>query len=251
MRKILLTLPALLLASCGVLGGPPAPNPGPAPLPDPVPPVTTPDPGPQPQPQPTAPFIPAAGAAVGTGDGTKLGTVYVSPNAQEVDFMTLLNEVRTKGTVNGVDVRAGTCLAGVEPGTLKPLTYNGVMAYASRKHSTYLGTWGFEGHNELNTAHPNFYGASYADRVTRAYQELADGAFPNAGGEMVAYGSGNSNLFAAQTVTGFVHSLPHCQILAQNNIASIGVGYIPATYENATPTKPIVYRNNWTVTFGR
>ena len=247
MRKILLTLPVLLLASCGPIGGPPAPNPGPAPLPAPVPPVTNPDPGPQPQPQPAAPFIPAAGAAVGTGDGTKLGTVYVSPNAQEVEFMTLLNEVRTKGTVNGVDVRAGTCLAGVQPGTLKPLTYNGVMAYASRKHSTYLGTWGFEGHDELNTAHPNFYGASYADRVTRAHQELAGGIFPNAGGEIVT-ANGNQ---ASQAIDAFLHSLPHCQILAQNNIASIGVGYIPATYENATPTKPIVYRNNWTVTFGR
>ena len=248
MRRILLTLPVLLLAACGPTGGPPAPAPNPGP--DPVPPVTTPDPGPQPQPQPqpTAPFIPAAGAAVGTGDGTKLGTVYVSPNAQEVEFITLLNEVRTKGTVNGVDVRAGTCLAGVQPGTLKPLTYNGVMAYASRKHSTYMGTWGFEGHDEFNTAHPNFYGQRLGDRLYRAYAELGLGTPGMVSGGEIVTANGNQ---ASQAIDAFLHSLPHCQILAQNNITSIGVGYIPATYENATTTKPIVYRNNWTVNFGR
>lgn len=248
MRKILLTLPVLLLASCGPIGGPPAPNPGPAPLPAPVPPVTNPDPGPQPQPQPTAPFIPAAGAAVGTGDGTRLGTVYVSPNAQEVEFMTLLNEVRTKGTVNGVDVRAGTCLAGVQPGTLKPLTYNGVMAYASRKHSTYMGTWGFEGHEELNSAHPNFYGYDLADRIYRAYAELGLGT-PGmvSGGENVT-ARGNQ---ASQAIDAFLHSPPHCTSISQNDIASVGVGYVNAPYESGTPTKPTVYDNNWTVNFGR
>ena len=197
-------------------------------------------------------FIPAAGAAVGTGDGTKLGTVYVSPNAQEVDFMTLLNEVRTKGTINGTDARAGTCLEGVQPGTLKPLTFNGVMAYASRKHSEYLGSWGYEGHEELNSSHPNFYGATVGDRIRRAYSELRLGA-PGmvSGGEMAAYGSSNFNLSATQTVTGFLHSPPHCQLLAQNNIASVGVGYVSAAYQDGTAAQPTRYENNWTVNFGR
>lgn len=215
-----------------------------------MPPVTTPDPGPQPQPQPqpTAPFIPAAGAAVGTGDGTKLGTVYVSPNAQEVEFITLLNEVRTKGTVNGVDVRAGTCLEGVQPGTLKPLTYNGVMAYASRKHSTYLGTWGYEAHNELNASHPNFYGATVGDRIRRAYTELELGT-PGmvSGGEII-----NANLNAAEwSIKIFLKSTPHCTILAQDDVSSMGVGFFtstPTPYQNGSLT---VYPNNWTVNFGR
>ena len=249
MRKILLTLPALLLASCGFWGAPPTPNPNPVPLPDPVPPVTTPEPQPQPQPQPKPIFIPAAGAAVGTGDGTKLGTVYVTPNQQEVDFMHLLNEVRTKGTLNGADIRAGTCLEGVQPGTLKPLTYNGVMAYASRKHSKYLGTWGYEGHFENNKSHPNFYGYDLADRLDRAYAELGLGT-PGmvSGGEIVTSGGGTRNS-ASRALTGFLKSLPHCQLLAQNDIDSAGVGYFAGKYgQNGSLT---IYSNNWTVNFGR
>ncbi|WP_261665179.1 CAP domain-containing protein [Deinococcus sp. Marseille-Q6407] len=101
---------------------------------------------------------------------------------------------------------------------------------------------------ENNRSHPNFYGYDLADRLYRAYAELGLGT-PGmvSGGEIVNAGRST----AAESIKSFLRSLPHCQILAQNNIASVGVGYTSAPYESATPTKPTVYEHSWTVNFGR
>lgn len=152
----------VLLSACG--GGPAQPQPQP--------------PGggttPAPAPAPTTVFIPEASAAVGTGDGTVLGKVYVSPTTQEVEIMRLVNEVRTKGTLNGVDAIAGSCVEGTfTPGTLRPLTYNGLYAYAARKHAVYMSEVGYEFHSETQSSSPQYYGATVRDRVIRAYKEQA------------------------------------------------------------------------------
>lgn len=218
----------------------------------PVQPQPQPDPKPQPQPTVPLPFIPEVGAAVGTGDGTPVGTVRVSPNAQEVEFMHLLNEARTKGTMNGVDVRAGTCLEGIAPGTLKPLTYNGLAAYATRKHSVYLGTWGFEGHYELNPNHPNFYGYEANIRLLRAYKEfgLPEPGFTVFQGENVT-ASPREDDKASDALMRFLKSRGHCETLASDYITNFGVGFysVPdAQYKNGPLT---VYASNWTVYFSR
>lgn len=50
--------------------------------------------------------IPAAGAAVGTGNS--YSRVRVSPSASDVGLLGWINEIRTCGTVNGQDVISGS-----------------------------------------------------------------------------------------------------------------------------------------------
>ncbi|CAM3407592.1 CAP domain-containing protein [Deinococcus saxicola] len=162
----------LLLSGCGGVTPPTDPQIGVGTTPAPGTPTPIPTPTPNPTPSSPVLFIPAAGAAVGTGDGTKTGTVYVSPSAEEVQLMKFVNEVRTTGKINGTDATAGSCVAGKFT-PLKPLTFNGLFAYAARKHATYLSEVGYEGHTESQTASPFFYGATVRDRLIRAYRELA------------------------------------------------------------------------------
>ncbi len=162
----------LLLSGCGGVTPPTDPQIGVGTTPAPGTPTPIPTPTPNPTPSPPVLFIPAAGAAVGTGDGTKTGTVYVSPSAEEVQLMNFVNEVRTTGKINGTGATAGSCVAGKFT-PLKPLTFNGLFAYAARKHATYLSEVGYEGHTESQTASPFFYGATAVDRLTRAFKEQA------------------------------------------------------------------------------
>ncbi|GGI88207.1 CAP domain-containing protein [Deinococcus wulumuqiensis] len=186
-------------------------------------------PQPQPQPQPKPVFLPGAGAPVGSGDGTKEGTVYVSPSAQEVEVLNLVNEVRTKGTLNGTPATAGTCVdGGFSP---RPaLTYNGLFAFAARKHAAYMSNVGYEGHSESQTGSPFFYGATPRDRVVRAYRELA-GLDKNyvgendtyAGGELAGVGTNSPTAFAM--VNWWMHSSAHCTALMDSTIRQFGAGH--------------------------
>ena len=223
----LLALP-LLLTAC----------PGPTPLP-PAPDTSTP-------PGSNQPFIPAAGAAVGSGNGTPLGTVYVTPNTQEIEFLNLLNEARTQGTVQGQSQRAGTCLETVQPGTLKPLTYNGPLAFASRKHSTYLASWGYEAHEETNASHPAFYGSNMASRQQRAYAELVPSVPWRGGSEIVT--AGTERPTAAQAVVAFLHSPGHCRAITDPRMTGVGTGYVQGEWRKNGDLN--VYPHNWTANFG-
>lgn len=181
---------------------------------------------PQPQPQPKPVFLPGAGAPVGSGDGTKEGTVYVSPSAQEVEVLNLVNEVRTKGTLNGTPATAGTCV----DGNFSPrpaLTYNGLFAYAARKHADYTANVGWEAHSESQTGSPYFYGSFPRNRVVRAYKEQAglDKSYfgdnnTYDGGELATAGRSN----ASEAVDGWLHSSSHCTALMDPSLKQMGSG---------------------------
>lgn len=181
---------------------------------------------PEPQPQPKPVFLPGAGAPVGSGDGTKEGTVYVSPSAQEVEVLNLVNEVRTKGTLNGVSATASSCVDG--SWSPRPaLTYNGLFAYAARKHADYLANVAFDGHSELQTESPYFYGSAPRDRIVRAYLEKAGLTKPYEGdnntyygGELVTAGRSTS----LEAVKAWMVSSPHCIALMNPNIKQMGTG---------------------------
>ncbi|NTX99113.1 hypothetical protein BXU09_18360 [Deinococcus sp. LM3] len=239
-----------LLASCGgttpTTPPPPTTNipepstPTPTPTPEPVPPTPT----PTPPPAPTTVFIPVAGAAVGSGDGTVIGTVRVSPSTQEVEVMTLANELRTKGTLNGQPAIAKTCAEGTfRANELQPLTYQGLLSYAARKHSTYVAEVSYDGHDELQTDSTFFYGASPRARKDRAYEEFSVPALNFGPGEIVA--TGRTRPTADAVLRAWMASAPHCAILMSANAKFMGAGYAYAEPNTAANR----WGHSWTMMF--
>lgn len=165
-------------------------------------------------------FLPAAGAAVGTGNGSVEGTVRVSPTAEEADVMRLVNEVRTKGTLNGANVIPGSCVDGTfQPGVLRPLTYSGTLAHASIKHAEYSSMEGVGGHDETITTSPYFYGVTPQDRADRSRTLFG-------GPERTAAENAAGGFKDAESVMrAWMASAGHCRNLMYPNHASIGVGH--------------------------
>lgn len=213
-------------------------------MPDQTPPSPPTTPVPSPDPVPTTVFIPTTNAPAGTGNGTTIGTVRISPNFQEVEVMTLANELRTNGTINGQDALAGTCAASnFQKNTLKPLTYQGLFAFAARKHSTYIAEVGYDGHDELQTASPYFYGESPRARKDRAYSDFAI-LSTNAGpAEIVATGRTRPTPEAA--LRAWMASAPHCAILMNATLDFMGAGYAYAEVNTAANR----WGHSWTMMF--
>lgn len=218
-----------LLASCGGTT-PTTPTPPNTTIPEPsTPPPPTPTPTPTPEPTPPTPtpttvFIPAVGATVGSGDGTVTGTVRISPNAEEIELLTLTNELRTKGTVNGQNFTASTCVDGTfKKDTLQPLTFHGLLSYAARKHSTYLSEVGYDGHVELQPESPFFYAATRGDRLNRAYADHGLDPLGITPGEVLATGYTRPN--ATATLRDWMSSPSHCKILMWDSTKFMGAGY--------------------------
>lgn len=223
---IVLTVGALLLASCNG-GGTVTP-----PTEQPNPPIETPPPSnPNPPTNPTTPtdkplYVPNAGAAVGSGDGTKEGTVYIAPTAEDIQLLTLVNEVRTKGTLNGVDITKGTCVEGSFV-PLNPLTYNGLYAFAARKHADYVVFNNTKTHYENDSSSPYFYGITVKDRVQRSYLEKAGISKEYEGDNTTPYGGELLDPAASeipQTIIDFMHSPNHCKAMMRVGLTDIGTG---------------------------
>ncbi|EYB66831.1 hypothetical protein DEIPH_ctg066orf0013 [Deinococcus phoenicis] len=179
----------------------------------PAPPTTPPTPG---------VFIPAVGAPVGSGDGSVTGTVYVTPSAQEIRMLELINEARTQGTVNGADVIRGSCVDGTfRPGTLKPLTYNGVSSHAARMHSVYMSVVRYEGHDETDRAAPSFYGATPGDRIARSYATYGKGVGYSGWGENVAAGYRTPE----EVTVAWMKSSGHCQNMMRAGWTTMATGH--------------------------
>ena len=171
-------------------------------------------------------YLPAPGAPVGSGDGTKEGTVYVSPSAQEAEVLALVNEVRTKGTLNGVSATAGTCVDG--SWSPRPaLTYNGLFAFAARKHAAYTANVVWEAHSESQTGSPFFYGSDSRSRVARAYLEQASMSQATTG-DSPAYYSGEvataARNNAQEALSAWMGSPAHCSILMDPSLKQMGSG---------------------------
>ncbi|MCD0174366.1 CAP domain-containing protein [Deinococcus sp. 14RED07] len=238
-----------LLASCGGTT-PTTPTPPNTTIPEPstpTPPTPTPTPSPEPTPPtptPTTVFIPVVGATVGSGDGTVTGTVRISPNAEEIELLTLINELRTKGTVNGQNFTANTCVDGTfKKDTLQPLTFHGLLSYAARKHSTYIAEVGYDGHNELQTTSPFFYGGTPRERKDRAYSDFAVPASYLGLGEIVATGRTRPTPEAA--LRDWMASSPHCSILMNTTLKFMGAGYAYAEPNTAANR----WGHSWTMMF--
>lgn len=103
----------------------------------------------------------------------------VIPQPFERAVVDLLNEVRTKGTLNGsTSIRTGTCLENFDAALARaPLIYNPALNLAARNHTLYMQEeWtvrrvepNFDQRNRTNT---HFYGTTIASRTERAAQEL-------------------------------------------------------------------------------
>lgn len=210
----------------------PTPPTNPTPPTDPTPPTTPPT-----NPIPTAPFIPAPGAAVGSGNSSPEGTVYLSPTAEEIQVLQFINEIRTTGKMNGVDVTAGTCIEGKFT-PLKPLSYSGVLSYMARKHSSYMSNVAYEGHSENNSSSPYFYGTTINDRKTKAYRELGVSEVYGAG-EIVITGRTSPE----QAVKDWMHSSGHCNVITYSSLTNFGAGH---SYASAD-TQNNRWGDSWTV----
>lgn len=186
-------------------------------------------------------FIPAPGAAVGTGDGTVLGTVYVSPVAEEVEVMRLVNEVRTQGTLNGADAIRGSCVEGeFKPGTLRPLSFNGLYAYAARKHAVYMSEVAYEGHAQTKTDSPYFYGATVRDRVVRAYKEQAGLEKSYVGDNNVIDGGENAASgykTPEEVMRAWMQSEGHCMNIMYPHHKMMSAGVAFRTYKSVPDIK--------------
>ena len=151
-----------------------------------------------------------------------------------------------KGTINGSDATQGSCVEGSFT-PLKALTYNGLYAYASRKHAVYLGEVGWEGHNETKTTSPYFYGVTERDRVGRAYLEQA--RMPES---RIEYGSENvqssdSVASAEIALRRWMVSSGDCAGIMDVSAQTVGVGYHYTRTELNTRRGD----HSWTMLVGR
>jgi uncharacterized protein YkwD len=120
---------------------------------------------------------------------------------------------------------------------LKPLTFNGLYAFAARKHAVYMSEVEYKFHDETQTNSPYFYGATVRDRVVRAYKEQADLSknYPvdhamNYGGENVVTGQTRNTPEAA--MRAWMGSKGHCESIMNPQQVMMGVGYHNATYNS-------------------
>lgn len=211
--------------------------------------VTGTNPDPDPGTNPTQPFfIPAPNAPIGSGSGTTLGRVYVSPTAAEIEVLNLVNEVRTKGTLNGQAALAGSCVAGTWT-PRQAMTYNGLFAYAARKHAEYLSNVGYEFHTESMSSSPYFYGTNPSDRVIRAYREQAGltKAYVGTnnyrdGGELV----GTARQTAVAMVQDWLASADHCAAIMESRVTMFGAG----TATGPVETNMNRWGTSWTLIVG-
>lgn len=207
MKKIVLSVVTMLsLAACGGTSAPSTGTPGTG---NPV------TPGPVTTPLP-AWLVPTAGAPVGSGGG--VSTVYISPNEFEIGLMTLINEVRVSGTVNGQPVPAGSCAAGVKG--LQPLRYSGLLAHAARMHTEYMRATLDGGHVERIPSAPQFWGERFSDRVQKSADVLKI-KYEQPNGEIV----GSSERSAELAVVAYLNSPGHCKLIIRPDYVRFGAGW--------------------------
>ncbi|MFC6591572.1 CAP domain-containing protein [Deinococcus lacus] len=221
---------------------------------------------------PAQPFIPAVGAAAGSGASHPLTRVMVPPSAEAVELLNLTNEVRTKGTLAGQPALSGTCAEGTfRAGQLAPLSYSGVLSHAAFKHATYMANVGFQAHQEIpgqpvtgegtedvetNRASQYFYGEYNPDRIRRSLQEagleatygfVADNAAENvAGGTPGTSTTGYSS--AREMLQAWLRSPGHCKNLMSSRWHFMGTAYVmnPAPQPDASPR---LHQNSWVQVF--
>ena len=90
-------------------------------------------------------------------------TLLGPPTGLSGDMLTLINEVRTQGTLAGEPVN-GPCMRSFTPGTLRPLTFHPYAQYMAERHTRYLRSTDGYGPEESDTMHPDYFGERPIDR---------------------------------------------------------------------------------------
>lgn len=169
----------------------------------------------------------------------------------------LLNEVRTKGTLQGsTAIRTGTCMERFTTPAWRPrdpLVYSPTLNRVARNHTMYMQeewdvrqvTPGFEQRNPRNT---HFTGVYYPDRVARAARELGVRA-PDYNRLMFRHGP----TLPAAFVQSLLEDREICMQLTTGIPEGfrapllVGVGYTPAYPPTLTDPNPWGW---WAVSFG-
>ena len=188
--------------------------------------------------------VPAVGAPVGSNlvPGNPVTAVRDSPNAEEVQLLQLMNEVRTKGTLNGQDMRGVSCLQGESFSPRPALAYSGVLSHAARKHATYMGFVGYMAHQEKieeDKSSRYFYGVTGVDRMQKSIDEagltkthtfMAQNSGENVSGGTP--GDGETGFAdALEVMKAWLDSPSHCANLMNPSWEYAGIGYV----RNDTP----------------
>lgn len=168
----------------------------------------------------------------------------------ELEMVKYINEIRTKGTINGDStVRAGTCIAGFVAGVSNvPAlgTWSNAAIRAAHKHTNYQAFEGNLNHNEPLINSLWFYGATFGDRITRVLSDYPFARITTAG-ENVGYQSSTTSSYSdvAQMTLKFLQSNDHCLNMMNPSFKAVGVGY------RAMPDPDPTYgtRGTWTQVF--
>lgn len=166
-----------------------------------------------------------------------------SPNERQI--FAFVNELRTKGTLNG-DARtvAGTCAAGAATAPLKALLPSSVGYLAASNHARWLGTYGYTAHTEPDASFPGFYGETVFDRGIRAKQTV---------GTNVGFGSLGENAAAGQTsplevMKAWLHSVGHCGNIMNVDFTHMAPGYASAP-AYVIQSRGNIYQDSWVQVF--
>ena len=166
-----------------------------------------------------------------------------SPNERQV--FALVNEVRTKGTLNGdAAAVAGTCAAGAATSPLRALLPSSVGYLAASAHAGWFGTYGYTAHVEPDRNFASFYGETLSDRAFRAMQTV---------GTSVSYIGLGENAAAGQTsptevMKAWLRSAGHCSNIMDPGYTHMAPGYAAAPAYIAQ-NRGNVYRDSWVQVF--
>lgn len=165
---------------------------------------------------------------------TEQATLPSAPTELNAELLTLLNEVRTQGTVRGQNVIPGSCAESTfQPGRLAPLRFNPRAAHTAQKHAQYLFEVGYEAHAERNTQHPTFTGATLKDRWHATLNTFGPQPWTLIG-ENVAGGQES----AAQVTRDWMSSPGHCRNIMEPTFTSAGLSGLTGGVSDRSATPP-------------
>lgn len=168
--------------------------------------------------------------------------------AKEDRLLSLINEFRTRGTVDGKEAVRGTCAEGRNVvGTLAPVQRALVLDVPARLHAQYMGEVEYAGFNQTVTTSPLYTGQGPAERRALAEQVL---------GERFGAGTFQLNVKKADPAAALVEWLrqpKQCEVII-GQWDSIGVGYDAGdpngTGFDITGTRPVM-RDTWMINWAK
>ena len=166
-----------------------------------------------------------------------------SPYERQV--LAFVNEVRTKGTLNGdANAVTGTCAAGVGP--MKALLPSSVGYLAASGHANWFATYGYTAHVELDHSFPSYYGETLTDRMIRGDRTVGSNVSASGAGENAAAGQTSP----LEVMKAWLNSTGHCANIMNSVYTHMAPGYAAAAAYRAQPQGNI-YKDSWVQVFLR